>query len=98
MSQRETRTVSFTPAHSDFVTRCVESGRYQSASEVVRAGLRLLEDREVAREAEIQRLRALIAVGAEQLDRGEFVEAEDVFRAWEEDEERELAERSAVAR
>ena len=41
---RETMSLSLTPEQSSFVSSCVESGRYQSASEVVRAGLRLLAD------------------------------------------------------
>ncbi|MCQ1780722.1 type II toxin-antitoxin system ParD family antitoxin [Neorhizobium galegae] len=36
--------------YEEFVQRQLESGRYNNASEVVRAGLRLLEDFEVARE------------------------------------------------
>jgi antitoxin ParD1/3/4 len=36
--------VSLTPELEKLVTRKVQSGLYQSASEVVREGLRLLED------------------------------------------------------
>ncbi|MHC2456453.1 antitoxin ParD1/3/4 [Rhizobium leguminosarum] len=36
--------------YEEFVRKQLESGRYNNASEVVRAGLRLLEDHEVARE------------------------------------------------
>jgi antitoxin ParD1/3/4 len=36
--------------YEDFVRKQLESGRYNNASEVVRAGLRLLEDHEAARE------------------------------------------------
>lgn len=36
--------------YEEFVQKQLESGRYNNASEVVRAGLRLLEDYEVARE------------------------------------------------
>lgn len=41
----------------------VESGRYKSASDVVRAGLRLVEQREQGYEAELAELRAEIQKG-----------------------------------
>ena len=44
---RTSLNVSLTPALEQFITARVSSGRYQTASEVVRAGLRLLEQTEV---------------------------------------------------
>lgn len=43
MSVRRTLTVSVTPEQDAFVRACLKSGRFASASEVVRAALRLLE-------------------------------------------------------
>lgn len=43
---RKTRNVSLTPELEALVDRKVASGRYRSASEVVRAALRLLDERE----------------------------------------------------
>lgn len=59
---------------SDFVAEQVRTGRYGSTSEVVRAGLRLLEEHEARRAA----LRAAIAEGeasgaAEPFDPGAFL-------------------------
>ncbi len=46
MPTRENKSVSFTPEQAAFVDACVTSGLYQSVSEVVREGLRLLERQE----------------------------------------------------
>ena len=84
MPNRETRTLSFTPEQAAFITTCVESGRYQSASEVVRAAIRLLEDQEAHRQAELERARTLVQEGADQLDRDQVVDADEVFRRLDE--------------
>jgi antitoxin ParD1/3/4 len=44
---------------ADFIERQVQAGRYQSPSDVVRAGLRLLEEQEL----KIERLRAALTEG-----------------------------------
>jgi antitoxin ParD1/3/4 len=46
MIVRRTRNVSLTPELEAFIDNTVASGRYRSASEVVRAALRLLHERE----------------------------------------------------
>ncbi len=61
-----------------FIDQQVSQGRYGSASEVVRAGLRLLEEREEEREATVAALRAAIRVGE---DSGDFQPFDfDAFR------------------
>jgi antitoxin ParD1/3/4 len=60
-----------------FVRNMVESGRYASASEVVRDSLRLLEDQEKRRDLELSALRAEIRAGldsgvSENLDMAEI--------------------------
>lgn len=49
--------------YETFVRELLASGRYASASEVLRDGLRLLEDREKQREAKIAALRDAIQEG-----------------------------------
>ena len=51
--------ISLDAHFSDFLARQVVSGRYRSASEVVRAGLRLLEDQET----QLAALRAALVAG-----------------------------------
>jgi len=46
-----------------FVRDQLQSGRFNNVSEVVRAGLRLLEEREVRKQLELDALRAEIAAG-----------------------------------
>ena len=67
-----TRNVVLTDAQSDLVNRLVSSGRYQNASETLRAGLRLLE----REEAELSELRARLAAGLEQARSGDLAEGD----------------------
>lgn len=73
-----TRNVVLTDTQSALVDRLVASGRYQNASEALRAGLRLLE----REEAELGDLRARLTVGLEQARRGDLAEGsgEDAVR------------------
>lgn len=81
--------VSLTPELERLVTEKVESGMYTTASEVVREGLRLLQERDELRRARLEELRREIARGVAQADRGELIDGEQVFR--------ELRERNARA-
>ncbi len=65
--------VSLTPQLQALVEDRVRSGRYQSASEVVREALRLLEDVEELRSARLKELRKDIAAGLKDLDQGRSV-------------------------
>jgi antitoxin ParD1/3/4 len=58
-----TRNVNLTPALESFVRAKLESGRYENASEVVRAGLRALERDEQQYEAKLTALRAAVDEG-----------------------------------
>ncbi len=64
--------VSLTPELEQLVQQKVKSGRYLSASEVVREALRLLQEQDQLRELRLQELRKFVAVGIEQADRGEL--------------------------
>ncbi len=72
--------ISLTPELDDFVRHQVETGLYQSASEVVRDGLRLLMDRQEIRKLRFDELRKKIAIGIEELDRDESVDMDELFR------------------
>ena len=48
MSAIQKRTVSLPQEHAAFIDRLVKTGAYGSASEVVRAGLRALQERDAA--------------------------------------------------
>lgn len=62
--------VSLTPELEKLVTKKVASGRYGSASEVVREALRLLEDRDHEQQARLGELRAAVTEGTRELDAG----------------------------
>jgi len=69
-----TRNVVLTERQENLIESLVESGRYQNASEVLRDGLRLVEQRETEDAGKLEALRAAAGVGVGALDRGEFKE------------------------
>jgi len=71
--------VSLTEELEELVQRKVESGRYTSASEVVRAGLRLLEQEDELRETRLAAVRAEVQAGIGQAERGELVDGEEAM-------------------
>jgi antitoxin ParD1/3/4 len=73
--------VNLTPELETLVLNKVKTGRYNSASEVVREALRLFEERDHIRQLQIQELRKKINTGWASLERGEGVDGEEFFRA-----------------
>jgi antitoxin ParD1/3/4 len=71
--------VSLTPELENLVNSKVNSGMYHSASEVIRAGLRLLQEQDELRALRLEGLRREIAKGVEQADRGELLEGQEVL-------------------
>ena len=67
-----TQNVNLPGPMAAFIQQRVRSGRYQNASEVVRAALRLLEQRESEDELRLQVMRRQIQEGFAALDRGDF--------------------------
>ena len=67
-----TISVVLTKRHADMIDALIESGHYQSASEVLREGLRLVEQREAETARKLEAMREAVRVGAEALDRGEY--------------------------
>ncbi len=66
--------VSLTPELEKFVNDKVETGRYNSASEVVREALRLLEERDLARTAQLAGFNKELGRRLDKLDQGQRVE------------------------
>jgi antitoxin ParD1/3/4 len=69
-----TRNVNLTDHFEKFITRLVAAGEYSNASEVVRDGLRLVEERKKAQRARLQSLRSAAKEGIDDIERGDFVE------------------------
>ena len=69
-----TRNVVLTDQQESFVSELVNAGRYQNASEVLREGLRLLEDQVHRRQAELADIQSGVIAGFDQVERGDFAE------------------------
>jgi len=66
--------VSLTPQLEKFVSAKVESGRYNSASEVVREALRLLEEHDEARATQLGEFNRELGRRLGSMDRGQSVD------------------------
>ncbi len=71
--------VSLTPELEKIVSFKVESGLYNSASEVVREGLRLLQQRDQMREMKLEALRTEIQKGIDDLEAGRVRNGSEVM-------------------
>lgn len=67
-----TRNVVLTDHQARLLERLVASGRYQNASEVLRAGLRLIERQETEAEARVEALRHAAALGMADVEAGRY--------------------------
>jgi len=92
MPTMPTRNVVLTNHHEAVIEALIGKGRYQNASEVLRDGLRLVEEREELRVAKLEALRDAARAGFEALDRGEYRDFESV-----DDLERHLVDVSEAA-
>ena len=76
--------ISLTPELAKFVEKEVQSGLYQTASEVVRAGLRRLKEDQAVRLPQapktLEELETQLLQSIDRLDPGEGVDGEEVFR------------------
>jgi antitoxin ParD1/3/4 len=78
-----TRNVNLTDHYDEFVAALVQSGQYKNASEVMRAGLHLLELQALAEAEKLNVLRKLADEGFKDLDqgRGLFLTGDDALVA-----------------
>ena len=68
--------VNLTPELEQLVHRKVKTGRYNSASEVVREALRLLEEHDQIRRVRLEEMRRKVQEGWDSLRRGEGEDGE----------------------
>ena len=67
-----TRNVVLTDHQASLVEQLVTSGRYQNASEVLREGLRLVEQREAEDAYRLDALRSAVQIGIADIEAGRF--------------------------
>jgi antitoxin ParD1/3/4 len=69
--------ITLSPQTEAFVRRKLDSGTYPSLSELVNDALRLM----AVREKRLAELKNAIQIGIAQAERGEWIDAEEVFTA-----------------
>ncbi|MFZ4604162.1 MAG: type II toxin-antitoxin system ParD family antitoxin [Caulobacterales bacterium] len=73
-----TRNVVLTDRHEAMIETLVASGRYQNASEVLREGLRLVEQKEAEEAAKLDALREAARMGMAAIERGDARRFDDM--------------------
>ena len=71
--------VSLTPELEKLINEKLESGMYTSASEVIRAGLRLLAEQDQLHQVKLDNLKSEIMVGVDQVKSGQTISSKNVF-------------------
>jgi antitoxin ParD1/3/4 len=79
MARQSTLNVSLTPALQQYVKSKLDRGGYESASEVVREGLRALQEREQDSARFWSGVRSKVAVARSQIAKGETVDGESAM-------------------
>ena len=74
MPARNAKSVALTAQWGRWIDELVASGEYQSASEVIRDGLRALRDDREHRQAELAEIRARLQHALAEADAGEFAD------------------------
>lgn len=72
-----TRNVVLSEHQQELVATLVQSGRYQNASEVLREGLRLIEERERMAQAKLEALKQAARLGWADVSAGRYVDVAD---------------------
>lgn len=67
-----TKNINLADHQAQFITQSVAHGRYKNASEVVRAGLRLLEQRDAEDRLRLEVLQRIAKEAVDASDRGEY--------------------------
>jgi antitoxin ParD1/3/4 len=67
-----TRNVDLTEHLDRFIEASIASGRFSNADEIVREGLRLLEQREQEDKAKLEWLRGAVSEGIDDIERGDY--------------------------
>ncbi|MBW4508046.1 MAG: type II toxin-antitoxin system ParD family antitoxin [Scytonematopsis contorta HA4267-MV1] len=72
--------LSLTPEVEQFIQTQLESGKYETAEEVVLAGIKLLEERERVYKGRFEELKREISIGIEASERGKVIDGEEFFQ------------------
>lgn len=69
-----TQNVNLSEQQARFIRKAIANGRFRNSSEVVRAGLRMLEQHEQEEMLKLKALRRIAASAMEEMERGEYDE------------------------